>query len=105
MMIAFVIWSLCACLLLGIGVHAWRSTTAVGFFAGVTPPKVSDVRAYNRAVAKVWMVMAALMELFGLPLLTARQNAPEILLIVLAVPLLVIGMMIAYVRIENKYKA
>lgn len=105
MLMAFVVWSACACLLAGIGIRAWLSKDAVGFFAGVAAPKVKDVRAYNHAVAKVWMVLAAVMELLGLPLLTAKQNAPEMLLIVLAMPLLVIGAMAAYIWIENKYKA
>lgn len=104
MLMAFAVWSACACLLAGIGVRAWLSNDAVGFFAGVAEPKVKDVRKYNRAVAKVWIVLAAVMELLGLPLLTAKQNAPEMLLIVVAMPLLVIGAMVAYVRIENKYK-
>ncbi|MBR6960559.1 MAG: SHOCT domain-containing protein [Clostridiales bacterium] len=50
----FVIWSAVALMLVGVGVWALRSMKAVGFFAGVEAPKVTDVRKYNRAVAGLW---------------------------------------------------
>ena len=100
----FVIWSAIALLLVGIGVWCLLSKKAVGFFAGVEPPKVTDVRKYNRAAACLWFVYAVLFELLGIPLLFLSQNAAAFLLPVLGTAVLSIGLMIAYNRILNKYQ-
>ena len=54
-----VIWSAVALLIVGVGIWSWKSPKAIGFFAGVEPPKVKDVQKYNRAVACLWFVYAA----------------------------------------------
>ena len=102
---AFTIWSICACIFLFIAWYCRRATQPVGFFTGNKPPQVKDTAAYNRAMAKLWLVFACLLELIGIPLLFIGQNDPLVLLPLLAVPMLVIGLMVAYFLIENKYKA
>lgn len=52
MITAFVIDSIVAVIFLAIGVSAWKSKEAMGFFTFVDPPKVKDTRQYNHAVAK-----------------------------------------------------
>ena len=59
MIVAFVIWSVCALLFAGIGIWCFKSKKPVGFFAGVEAPKVKDTAAYNRAVGRLWIVAAA----------------------------------------------
>jgi membrane-bound ClpP family serine protease len=49
-------------------------------------------------------VSAVFLELFGIPILFVEQNSPVFLIMVFGVVALVIGMMIAYIRIEAKYK-
>ena len=100
----FVIWSAIALMLLGIGVWCLLSKKAVGFFAGVEPPKVTDVRKYNRAVARLWFVYAVLFELLGIPFLFLSQNSAGFLLPVLGTAVLSIGLMIVYNRILGKYQ-
>ena len=100
----FVIWSITALILLGIGVRAWRSDKAVGFFSGVKPPEVSDVRKYNHSVAVLWFAYATLFELLGTPFLFLKQNSAGFLLSVLGVPLISIALMIIYNRILARYR-
>lgn len=51
MTIGFVIWSFCAVLFFIVGVVDLKSAKPVGFFTGVKPPKITDVKKYNKAVA------------------------------------------------------
>lgn len=101
--IALVIWSVVALIFVFIGIYAWTSDEPVGFFTGQKPPEVPDRKGYNHAVAKIWFVFAAVMELLGLPLL-AGQNSPYALLSVFGVMLAVIGIIVAYIKVEKKYK-
>ena len=50
MILGFVVWSLMGLMIAGLGIHSLRSENAVGFFAGVEPPKVKDVKKYNKSV-------------------------------------------------------
>ena len=49
--IGFIIWSLITLILVGIGIWAWNAKEAAGFFAGIKPPKVKDIKKYNSSVA------------------------------------------------------
>lgn len=103
-MIAFVIWTLVALVFVVIGISSWRAEEEIGFFTGVKPPKMRDVKAYNHAVAKLWWVFSFLFEVIGLPLIVIEQNNPIALIIAVFVPFLIIGIIIAYKKIELKYK-
>ena len=105
MIAGFLIWTVISLILIGIGILDWRSEKAVGFFTGVKPPEVTDVRKYNHAVAILWFVYAFLFELLGLPFLFLKQNSPGFLLCVLCVPLISILLMIAYAVILAKHRA
>lgn len=105
MIIAFVIWSIVAILFLGIGISGWKSKVAVGFFTSGKPPVVTDVNRYNHSVSKLWIVGAVIFEIIGVLLLFLEQNSPMFIPIIFGVVALAIGMMIAYVKIEAKYKA
>jgi len=77
----FIVWSIIALILIGIGIGGWKSNKAVGFFSGVKPPEVSDVRKYNHSVAVLWFAYAALFELLGIPFLFLKQNSAGFLLL------------------------
>ena len=104
MLIGFIIWSAVSLLLLGIGFWSWNSGKAVGFYSGVKPPEVKDVRKYNHSVAILWFVYAALFELLGLPFLFLKQNAAGFLLCIAGVPVISIALMIVYTRILRRYE-
>ena len=67
------------------------------------PPKVSDVRAYNRAIGIVWTVSGIVMVLLGLPLL-AGQNSPLALISIFGVVFECIALIAVLVFIEQKYR-
>ena len=104
MIAGFVIWSAVFLVLLGIGMTAWKSDKAAGFFTGAKPPEVTDVRRYNRAVAVLWFAYAVLFELLGLPLLFLKQNSTGFLWSVAGVPVITIALMVVYSRILRKYE-
>ncbi len=104
MIIAFAIWSIIALLFVGIGIATRNSKEAMGFFTFVEPPKVSDIKKYNHAVSILWMVSAILFEIMGIPFLFLQQNSPGFMIVMFGVVALVIGMMITYIKIEEKYK-
>ena len=104
MIFGFIFWTLISFLFLGIGIWAWSSKKAVGFFSGVKPPAVSNIRKYNHSVAILWFAYALLFELLGLPFLFLKQNSAGFLLSVLGVPLISIVLMIVYTRILHRYE-
>lgn len=103
-MLAFIIWSIVAAVFFGIGISCRKSGEAVGFFTFVKPPAVDDVRQYNAAVSVLWFAAAIVLEMIGVPFLFLEQNSPVFLFLSFAVMLLVIAMMVAYIRIQEKYK-
>ncbi len=104
MLPGFLIWSGVTLVFVGIGIFCFVSKTPVGFFTGVKAPAVEDVKGYNHAVGRLWLVTGLGMELLGLPLLFVPQNSPWFLLTVLGTVWLCLGLMIAYLRIEARYK-
>ncbi|MCM1256716.1 MAG: hypothetical protein NC307_02565 [Roseburia sp.] len=102
--IGFIICSMVTVIFLAIGISCRKSQETVGFFTFVKPPRVKDVMRYNRAVSTLWLVSAVIFEILSLQVLFFRQNSPVFLFMVPGVIVLVIAMMIAYIRIENKYR-
>ena len=106
MMTAFVIWALAGGVMVAFGIYAFYSKRVLpfGFWANAKVFEVSDVRAYNRAVGKLWCVFGFVFALLGLPLLTG-QNSPYIILSIMGCMVEAIGAMVVYVTvIEKKYR-
>lgn len=104
-MIAFIIWSIVAILFLGIGISARKSKEAVGFFTFIKPPVITDIIKYNRSVSMLWIIAAIILEILGIPLLIYEQNSPVFIFVTFGVIALVLGMLIAYFRIQTKYQS
>ena len=102
-MIAFVIWSAVAAVMLAIGMVTRRSAKPAAFFAGVNAPKVRDAKGYNRAVSRLWFIYAAVLEVIGLPLIYVQQNDPLVMIPVVAAMGATIWLIAAYSRVEQKY--
>ena len=105
MIIGFVIWSIVALTFVSIAISTYRAEEPVGFFTFVKPPIVKDIKKYNKAVSVLWLVFAIILEVIGIPFLFLKQNSPLFLVMILGVVALVIGLMIAYLRLESKEKA
>ncbi len=103
MWIAFMIWSLCTVTFLVIGIISFRSEKPAGFFAGVNPPEVKDVKKYNHTVGMIWFIGAGIFELIGIPFLFGKQNSPIFIIVLVGTVFWSIGMMISYVLITAKY--
>ncbi|MBR3635678.1 MAG: hypothetical protein IKN47_05725 [Lachnospiraceae bacterium] len=99
--IGFFIWTLVSISLAGIGVYSFKAKKAVGFWAGVEPPKVKDVKKYNHTIGILWFIYATLMELTGLPLIFIEQNSAAFVPVILCPMAITIGMMVAYYKIEK----
>ena len=103
-MTAFIIWTLCCCLLLFIGLYCFFSKKAVGFFANAKTFPVENVKGYNRACGKLWIAYSLVCMAAGLTLLD-RENPALILITVLVVVAATLAMILIYTMvIEKKYR-
>lgn len=105
--ITFVIWAILGVIFVGFGIYIINSKKAkpFGFWANAkAPEEVTDVKAYNRALGKLWIVFGVGFVVDGLPLL-AGENSPLILISIIGAMFLAIGAMVYYsLAIEAKYK-
>ena len=104
MIIGFIIWSAVALVLAGIGIWSWNSKKAAGFYAGVNPPEVKDIKKYNHAVGTIWFVYAALFELLGLPILVLKRNSAGFIGMTLGIVAISIGLAVAYNFVLEKHR-
>lgn len=101
----FLVWALVGCLIIGLGIHAFFSKKAVGFWANVKTFPVNDIRGYNRATGRLLMIYGFLFIVLGVPFL-GGQNSPYLLCSVFGVVLETIAAMAIYnLSIEKKFKA
>ena len=101
---AYLLWALCAVVFFAIGIYAFAAKKAVSIYANIKePPKVTDVRAYNRAVGVLWIVSGVIFLFLGLPLL-AGQNSPLALISVFGVVFECIALIAGLVFVEQKYR-
>lgn len=104
MIVGFVIWSIVAIIIALIGRNCRGRKEAVGFFTFVDPPKVKDVKAYNRAVSNLLISAAAVFEALGAFFMFLEQNSPLFIMLMLAIAVWLIALMVVYLKIEAKYK-
>ena len=103
-MIAFILWTLFSLLFIGLGIHCLLAKKTIGFWANAKQFEVTDVKAYNRALAKLWFAYGFFFFLFGLPLL-AGQNVALIFIPIIGVALESITAMIVFtIVIDPKYR-
>lgn len=101
---AFFIWSTVSVAFVVFGIVALLSKKPVGFWTFGNQFTVSDVKKYNRAVAKLWFAFAVIFLVIGIPLLTAEQNSAKAVIPILGGLFASIGLMVVYTRIEKKYR-
>lgn len=109
----FIIWTLLGMFFIGEGIYCIKSKkeVAIGFWTnGKTPQiEVKNIKAYNKALGKLWCVYGFFLILLGLPLLglplLGDQNSPIILITLIGAILEVIILMAVYtIKIEGKYR-
>lgn len=102
---AILLWSACSLIILIYGIFAFFSKKAYGFWAnGKDPVEVIDVKSYNHALGRLFIVYAVLLELLGIPLLTPERKLLIALVTGLGTGIVTIAMVTWYViKIEQKY--
>ena len=102
---AFSTFALIGLFFLIMGIRCLHSDKPSGFWANAEQFEVTDVRAYNKAMSKLWFTAALLYAALGLPLLTPANILLLILVSVVGTMIVSIGIMIFYTTvIEPKYK-
>jgi hypothetical protein len=104
MVVGFVIWSVVCLILLGIGIWDYNAKDPVSFWTGSMAPEVKDVKKYNHAVGILWIVYAIIFEALGIPLLFLEQNSAGFVPMMFGAIAASIGLMVAYVFVEKKWK-
>lgn len=104
--LAFIVWSLLgvAFILLGLYCIFTKKEVPCGFWANAKTFPVENVRAYNRAVGKLWIIFGLGFLILGLPLL-GPKGSPGIVFSILGIPAESIAAMAVYTMvIEKKYR-
>ena len=104
---AFIIWTIVGIVFIVMGIYDMNSKKAkpFGFWANAEVGPIEDVKAYNRALGKLWCVYGVLFILIGFPLLILNeQNAWLFAIPMVGTMLISIGAMAVYsIGIEAKY--
>ncbi len=102
---AFSAFALIGLFFLIMGIRCRHSDKPSGFWANAEQFEVTDVRAYNKAMSKLWFVAAILYTALGLPLLTPANILLVILVSMIGCMIVTIGIMIFFTTvIEPKYR-
>lgn len=102
---AFSAFALIGLFFLILGLRCRHSEKPSGFWANAEQFEVTDVRAYNKAMSKLWFIAAVLYTALGLPLLTPANILLVILVSVIGCMIVSIGIMIFFTTIiEPKYR-
>ena len=105
---AFIIWSIVGVVFIVMGIYNMHSKKEIpfGFWANAEAAAIEDVKAYNRALGRLWCVYGTLFVLIGLPLLMVNEKNPGLFIIPLVGTMLIsIGAMAVYsIVIEAKYR-
>ncbi|MCM1184585.1 MAG: hypothetical protein NC337_14535 [Roseburia sp.] len=106
MMLGFILWEAVGAAIIAMGVYTLCARTArpFGFWANVEMFAVTDVRAYNKALGKLWLVFGVVFLLLGLPLLAGQNSGWVLITIPGAMAEAIAAMAVYTIKIEKKYK-
>lgn len=105
MLIAFCIWSLSSLLFVVFGICTLLAKKPMVFWAHERKIEVSNVKAYNKALAILYFVYSLVILILGIPMLLSPQNSAGFIIPVLGLPITSILMIAVYVTcIESKYR-
>lgn len=102
--IGFIIWCICGCFFIGMGIYAFFAKKAVGFWANAKMFEVTDVKKYNAAMGKLYCIMGLVFIALGLPLLSEEHILLIMFSSVGVMVEVIVAMMIYTTVIEKKYK-
>ena len=104
----FIIWTIMGVIFVLVGIYDMNSIKEkpFGFWANAEVGPIEEIKAYNRALGRLWCVYGILFVLMGLPLLNFNeQNEGLIIIPIVGTVLISIGTMAVYtIGIEAKYR-
>lgn len=100
----YLLWSAVGLLFIGLGVAAFFAKKEVGFWANVRPLPMKDVKGYNRAVGKLFIVYGLVAMALGLPILGGRNAIGAVISILGLVLETIVAMAVYTIVIQNKYE-
>ncbi|MCI8543518.1 hypothetical protein [Acetatifactor aquisgranensis] len=100
----FVLWIAGGCLLVILGIRAFFAKKEVGFFNNVRALPMRDVKAYNRAVGRLFIGYGIVFMLLGLPILADRNKGLLILSILGVAVETIVAMAVYILVIQSKYE-
>ena len=103
-LLGFIIWCFCGGFFIVLGIYALFSKKAMGFWAGEEVVGVTDIRKYNRAMAKLFCIYGIVLVLLGIPLLGGQNSAGLVIPILGTMFISIITMAVYLVVIERRYK-
>ena len=99
----FILWTVMGLLFIGNGLRCFNAKKPTGFWANGATAAVEDVKSYNRAMGKLWLVYGIVLIVLGIPLLLG--NGLWILLSCIGAMVEAVGSMAVYtLYIEKKYR-
>lgn len=106
---AFIIWLLLGMFFIWEGIYCIKSKkeVAFGFWTNGKKPLIEDenIKAYNKALGKLWCAYGFFFILLGIPVVLGEQNSPIIIITLVGGILEVIALIAIYtIKIEGKYK-
>jgi len=105
-MAAFIIWLIMSLFFVGMGIVCFisKKEKAFGFWANAETLPVKDVKAYNRALGKLWCAYGVALAFLGIPLLQGQNSAGAVVSILGTMFLSIILMAVYVTVIERKYR-
>lgn len=100
----FVLWLIVGCAFIALGLYARSSKKPMGFWANAKVFAVTDVKKYNNAVAKLFIVFGIVFIILGLPLLLKTAT---LLIFVPTIGVMIesiVAMIFYTLVIEKKYR-
>lgn len=102
--IGFIIWCFVGMMLIGVGIFSLCSRKPVSFWANADVGEVKNIKQYNCAVAKLFLLYGIVFIVLGIPLLAGQNSAWVVLSAVSVMIESIIAMAIYIMVIEKKYK-
>ncbi|WP_300767734.1 hypothetical protein [uncultured Acetatifactor sp.] len=102
--VGFLLWIAVGLLFIGLGVAAHFAKKEVGFWSNVRPLPMEDVKGYNRAVGKLFIVYGLVAMVLGLPILFWQNSGGAVISILGIMLETIVAMAVYTISIQNKYE-
>lgn len=101
---AFIGWEAISAGFIALGIYTLFSKKATRYWANVSKKiEVTDVRKYNRASGRLWIIFGSVFALLGLPLLSG-QDSPLAIISCIGALFDCIFIMAGFTMVEGKYE-